>query len=98
MRCQKMLHAGAFTSGFTEASNSKVVPPETLHTDMSQPSSLWRRMLRYRSMSNNKKALIMNVDYRKKQCVGAVVHEVEVMVALLLACDAFVLLMSPASS
>ena len=29
MRCQKVLHAGAFTSGFTEASNSKVVPPQT---------------------------------------------------------------------
>jgi hypothetical protein len=28
MRCQKMLHAGAFTSGFTQASNSKVVPPQ----------------------------------------------------------------------
>ena len=62
---KKMLHAGAFTSGFTEASNSKVVPPQTniAYRCVAQPSSLWRRMLRYRSMPHNKKPLIMHVNY-----------------------------------
>ena len=90
-----MLHAGAFTSGFTEASNSEVVPPQTLqlHTDiMLQPSSLWRRMLRYRSMLHIKKPLIMHVDYRqalRRRCCAWSRSMADGYAALLLACDAF---------
>jgi len=85
------------TSGFTEASHSKVVPPQTLqlHTNiMLQPSSLWRWMLRYRSMSHIKKPLIMHVGYRqalRRRCCAWSWS----MAALLR--DAM-LLMSPASS
>ena len=72
---------------------------QTLHTDMLQTSSLWRRMLRYMSMSHNKKPLIMHIDYRealRRRCCAWSRSMADGCAA---ACMRYaMLLMSPASS
>ena len=65
MRCQNSMQVHLLQDSWKRATVKLFCHKQILHTDMMQTSSLWRRMLGYRSMPHNKKLLIMHFDYRE---------------------------------